>query len=97
MIGQKLLLRSLCCQFSIWQVICTFIFDVSCWLQIKVMSYNVYGWNAINNNPWKKKNLYKVIKAFKPDILGLQESTTKFLKDLETSSNIGGGYSFGII
>ena len=30
---------------------------------IRIMSYNMYGWNA-NQNPYKKDNMYKIIRAF---------------------------------
>ena len=26
------------------------------------MSYNLYGWNALVQNPWKAENVYKAIR-----------------------------------
>merc|ERR1719369_1412346 len=40
---------------------------------VRVMSYNLYGWNALIQNPWKAENIYKAIRNIKPDILGAQE------------------------
>ena len=40
---------------------------------LKVMSYNVFGWNALRQNSWKAKNIYRIIKDFNPDIIGIQE------------------------
>ena len=40
---------------------------------ITVMSYNLYGWNALKKNSWKAANVYSAIRAVKPDILGAQE------------------------
>jgi len=40
---------------------------------VRVMSYNLYGWNALILNPWKAENIYKAIRNIKPDILGAQE------------------------
>ena len=42
-------------------------------LFLKIMSYNVYGWNAFGQNPWKAENVYKAIRQVSPDILGAQE------------------------
>merc|ERR1719419_312116 len=39
---------------------------------IRVMSYNLYGWNALVQNPWKAENVYKAIRQVNPDILGAQ-------------------------
>ena len=38
-----------------------------------MVSYNLYGWNALIQNPWKAENIYKAIRNIKPDILGAQE------------------------
>merc|ERR1712223_938335 len=38
-----------------------------------VMSYNLYGWNALVQNPWKAENVYKAIRQINPDLLGAQE------------------------
>ena len=40
---------------------------------ITVMSYNLYGWNALKKNSWKAANVYSAIRVLKPDILGAQE------------------------
>ena len=40
---------------------------------ITVMSYNLYGWNALKKNSWKADNVYSAIKNVRPDILGAQE------------------------
>ena len=40
---------------------------------ITIMSYNLYGWNALKKNSWKAANVYSAIRAVKPDILGAQE------------------------
>ena len=40
---------------------------------IRVMSYNLYGWNAMGQEAWKKPNLWKTIMASQPDVLGVQE------------------------
>ena len=37
------------------------------------MSYNLYGWNAMGQEAWKKPNLWKTIMASQPDVLGVQE------------------------
>ena len=39
---------------------------------VRVMSYNLYGWNALHNDQ-KKENMFRHIKDFNPDILGVQE------------------------
>merc|ERR1712215_462565 len=40
---------------------------------MRVMSYNLYGWNALVQNPWKAENVYKAIRQINPDLLGAQE------------------------
>ena len=40
---------------------------------IRVMSYNLYGWNALRKNAWKAKNVYNAITQINPDLLGAQE------------------------
>jgi len=37
-----------------------------------VMSYNLYGWNALVQNPWKAENVYKAIRQINPDLLVLR-------------------------
>merc|ERR1719431_902680 len=56
---------------------------------IRVMSYNLYGWNALQQNPWKAENIYKAIRATNPDLLGTQE-----IENLAAmvASNIGDDY-----
>ena len=39
---------------------------------IRVMSYNLFGWNALHNDQ-KKENIFRHIRDFNPDILGVQE------------------------
>eukprot|EP00933_Yihiella_yeosuensis_P033634 TRINITY_DN2729_c0_g1_i2.p1 TRINITY_DN2729_c0_g1~~TRINITY_DN2729_c0_g1_i2.p1 ORF type:complete len:313 (+),score=67.13 TRINITY_DN2729_c0_g1_i2:127-1065(+) len=40
---------------------------------VKVMSYNLFGWNAFNVNRWKSKNVLGKIKHWSPSVLGSQE------------------------
>jgi len=56
----------------------------------RVMSYNLYGWNALQQNPWKAENIYKAIRATNPDLLGTQE-----IENLASTvaSNIGDDYA----
>lgn len=56
--------------------------------QVKLMSYNLYGWNALHN-PEKTENLYRVIRAFGPDSLGCQED--EGMSD-QIAANIGSDY-----
>ena len=37
------------------------------------MTYNLYGWNAIVQNPWKAEQMVKAIQWIKPDVMGAQE------------------------
>ena len=53
------------------------------------MSYNLYGWNALVQNPWKAENVYKAIRLINPDILGAQEVS----KENEVAENIGSDYA----
>merc|ERR1719400_1589565 len=55
-----------------------------------VMSYNLYGWNALVQNPWKAENVYKAIRQVNPDILGAQECEGK---EYDVAANIGSDYS----
>lgn len=41
------------------------------------MSYNLYGWNALTQNPWKGENIVEQIRGYSPDILGFQEAENK--------------------
>jgi endonuclease/exonuclease/phosphatase family metal-dependent hydrolase len=43
---------------------------------IKVMSYNLFGWNAFNRNDWRSEHVLNKIKAWGPDVLGAQEVET---------------------
>jgi len=57
---------------------------------MRVMSYNLYGWNALVQNPWKAENVYKAIRLINPDILGAQECEGK---EHEVAANIGSDYA----
>jgi len=57
---------------------------------MRVMSYNLYGWNALVQNPWKAENVYKAIRLINPDILGAQECEGK---EYEVAANIGSDYA----
>jgi len=59
------------------------------WQHIRVLSYNMYGWNALIQNPWKAENMYKAIRMSKPDLLGAQEVENKAG---EVAANIGEDY-----
>merc|ERR1712151_726669 len=42
--------------------------------KIKVVSYNIYWWNAFRQNPWKGEKITDNIRnKLQPDVLGLQE------------------------
>jgi len=56
---------------------------------LKLMSYNMYGWNAMGTESWKKENLFKTIRASGPDLLGVQEVEGH---QWETAGAIGSGY-----
>jgi len=43
---------------------------------IKFMSYNLFGWNAFNQNKWKSEHILEKINQFKPAVLGAQEVET---------------------
>ena len=34
--------------------------------QLRLLSYNMYGWNAMGTESWKKENLFKTIRAASP-------------------------------
>jgi len=57
---------------------------------IRVMSYNLYGWNALVQNPWKAENVYKAIRQVNPDILGAQECEGR---EYDVAANIGSDYT----
>mmetsp|Transcript_6524 Transcript_6524/g.11670 ORF Transcript_6524/g.11670 Transcript_6524/m.11670 type:complete len:398 (-) Transcript_6524:76-1269(-) len=40
---------------------------------IRFMSYNLFGWNAFNVNPWKSDNVLRKISDWGPGVLGAQE------------------------
>ncbi|CAE7470540.1 unnamed protein product [Symbiodinium necroappetens] len=43
-------------------------------LKVRVVSYNLYWWNAFGQNPWKSDHIIRNIKnKLKPDSIGLQE------------------------
>jgi len=56
---------------------------------VKVLSYNMYGWNALIQNPWKAENMYKHIRAASPDLLGAQEVENLAY---QVADNIGSDY-----
>ena len=56
----------------------------------QVMSYNLYGWNALVQNPWKAENVYKAIRNVQPDILGAQECEGR---EHDVAANIGSDYA----
>lgn len=58
---------------------------------LRLMSYNMYGWNALRQNPWKAQNMYKIIRDFNPDILSVQEEEGMANSIL---NGIGGGYGY---
>jgi endonuclease/exonuclease/phosphatase family metal-dependent hydrolase len=39
-----------------------------------VLSYNLYGWNALVQNPWKADNIVALINEVQPDFLSAQET-----------------------
>merc|ERR1712048_1383138 len=51
---------------------------------LKFMSYNLFGWNAFNQNKWKRDNIIDKIKGWGPAVLGAQE--------VETGGGNGGEY-----
>ena len=57
---------------------------------MRVMSYNLYGWNALVQNPWKAENVYKAIRSVNPDILGAQECEGR---EHDVAANIGSDYA----
>ena len=56
---------------------------------IRVMSYNLWGWNALNNYGMTQ-NLYKNIRKFNPDLLGTQEIEAH---QYTVAENIGNDYA----
>merc|ERR1711879_483075 len=54
---------------------------------LKFMSYNLFGWNAFNQNKWKSDNILEKVKNFKPAVFGAQE--------VETGGGKGGDYVSG--
>ena len=57
---------------------------------MRVMSYNLYGWNALVQNPWKAENVYKAIRQINPDILGAQECEGR---EAQVAAAIGSDYA----
>jgi len=57
---------------------------------MRVMSYNLYGWNALVQNSWKAENVYKAIREINPDLLGAQECEGK---EHEVAAAIGSDYA----
>merc|ERR1719233_2046358 len=56
---------------------------------MRVMSYNLYGWNALVQNPWKAENIYKAIREINPDLLGAQECEGHEVVDLHEQDQWG--------
>jgi len=56
---------------------------------IRTMSYNMYGWNALHDHT-KTENMYKIIRAFTPDLMGCQE-IDEFA--YQVADNIGSDYA----
>ena len=68
-----------------------------------------FGWNALEQNPWKAENMYKVsrsvldleeqftvlqaIRANNPDLLGAQEVVDYMVEEI--AGHIGGDYEVG--
>ena len=52
----------------------------------------MFGWNALHD-PQKTENMFRIIRAFNPDILGTQESE----REEEIASNIGSDYRLEFI
>jgi len=42
-------------------------------IELRAMSYNLFGWNALRENPWKGDNMLAFITEQSPDFLGAQE------------------------
>ena len=57
---------------------------------VRVMSYNLFGWNALHN-PEKTENIYETVRAFNPDILGVQEDEGM---NIQIAENIGYGNDY---
>merc|ERR1712241_630425 len=57
---------------------------------MRVMSYNLYGWDALVQNPWKAENVYKAIRNINPDLLGAQECEGH---ERDVAANIGSDYA----
>jgi endonuclease/exonuclease/phosphatase family metal-dependent hydrolase len=41
--------------------------------ELSVMSYNLYGWNALGTNRWKADNIFSKMREYAPDLMGCQE------------------------
>jgi endonuclease/exonuclease/phosphatase family metal-dependent hydrolase len=54
---------------------------------VKLMSYNLFGWNAFNQHKWKSNNILDKIRSFGPSVLGAQE--------VETGGGHGSSYVSG--
>ena len=53
----------------------------------------MFGWNALHD-PQKTENMFRIIRAFNPDLLGTQEDEN--MSD-EIASNIGSDYRLEFI
>jgi len=58
--------------------------------ELRLLSYNMYGWNAMGTESWKKENLFKTIRANSPDLMGVQEVEGH---QWETAAAIGNDYA----
>ena len=59
-------------------------------MTVIVMSYNLYGWNALVKHSWKAENVYEAIRRVNPDILGAQECEGR---EHDVAANIGNDYA----
>lgn len=47
--------------------------DLATAFELSVMSYNLYGWNALGRNRWKADNIFGKMRDYAPDLMGCQE------------------------
>jgi len=57
---------------------------------MRVMSYNLFGWNALVQNSWKAENVYKAIRQINPDLMGAQECEGQ---EAKVAAAIGSDYA----
>ncbi len=41
--------------------------------EVSIISYNLYGWNALIQNPWKGDNMMALLNGYAPDFVSAQE------------------------